>query len=294
MEHTRERHYTVSHDLNSFETESTCSPSIMDPQKDQCEPPRKYESAMQIIRRARSVLRKAGFDECRINAIVVTGINPQAYWVKTVLSNAFPWTKATDTTSVTPETAIVYGAALFAHAMSADDKELCTLHIPDLTVLSIGIETEHGQFTEITPMGCMLPLRRREFFETSVSGNQEGIEYITAKFYEGERLIAKENRLLGTVELQTARNGRTGLEVEVRIDVDDDGVMEGRVKEINVDGGSEARTEKISLRTIYNCDRGELNAIRMDAERHYYEDLEILQQRRREVAGNGLRLIPDE
>jgi molecular chaperone DnaK (HSP70) len=285
-EYLRERQHTGSHDLSSFESDFACSPSMNPPEEeDQCEKHRQYESPERIVRRVQQLLQNAKFTESGLDTIVVTGMNPQAYWVKSVLSNSYPRANNSDTSSIiTPDTAIVYGTALLAEILSSDDG-ICTQSLPNVTMLPIGIETEHGQFTEIVPIGRQLPLHRRKFFEAYVSGDQqEDMGYITVRFYEGQRLIAKKNKLLGTVKMQTAIKGR--VELEVRIDVDDDGLMEGRVREIN--GGKEARTDKL----ICNCNWEDFGDIQTDAAMHDYEDLEILQQRQREeVEGNGLRLF---
>ncbi|QKX64212.1 uncharacterized protein TRUGW13939_11385 [Talaromyces rugulosus] len=262
-EYLREGKKTGSPDLSSFEFDFTCSPSMNPPEEeeeeeDQCEKYRQYESPERIVRRVQQLLQNAKFTESGLDTIVVTGMNPQAYWVKSVLSNSHPWAKNGDSSSIiTPDTAIVYGTALLAEILSSDDG-ICTLPLP--------------HFTEIVPIGRQLPLHRREFFEAYISGDQqEDMGYITVRFYEGQRLIAKKNKLLGTAKMQTAIKGR--VELEVRIDVDDDGLIEGRVREIN--GGNEARTGKL----IYNCNWEDFGDIRMDATIRDYEDMEILQQR---------------
>lgn len=275
-EHTRES-YTGSHDLGCFDTEFASSPSI-DPQKDQCELPGEYESATKTIQRARRVLQKAGFDELGIDAIVVTGINPQAYCVKTALRNAFPWTRATDTSSITPDTAIVHGAALYAHIMSPDDDELCNLRPLDVNRLSIDIETEGGLFTKMMSRCRQLPILRERVSETEISGNRP-LQTITVKFYEGWRLLAKENKLLGTVEVQTATKGR--VQFKVITEVPEGGLMEARVEEFN--GYNDVQTGTFSVQTSSNSvgrvGDEHAEAIYTDARMHYYEDLEILLQR---------------
>ncbi|KAH8697451.1 heat shock protein 70 family [Talaromyces proteolyticus] len=277
LEYVRERH-AGSHDLKSFpshEPDPTCTTL-------QCQQ-HGYEPREKIFGRVQKVLKDAKIIESQVDAIVLVGNDSQADWIKSVLGETYPSSKFINASSITPETAIVHGAAIIANVISNDDN-LCTLSFPMLQ-LSIGIETEYGQFEVMMPTYQVLPSRREKVFEIDVADDQE---YITVDVYEGQRMMAQSNNYLGSMKLHIGRAAKGKMEIEVSTSVDVNGKLEVQVKERN----PEHRLAVEKLFDRYNSE--ELDSIYKEAEIYYEEDLETIQKNRKEAKRNGLRLVPLE
>ena len=101
-----------------------------------------------------------------------------------------------------------------ARILSGDDIEICDLSYPDLVPLSLGIETAGGFFTRMIPRNYWVPITKTRTF-VNAHDNQEKV---LLKIYEGDREFVKDNKLLGSLELELdrARKKMTG-EVEVEV-----------------------------------------------------------------------------
>ncbi|CZT03945.1 uncharacterized protein RCO7_05603 [Rhynchosporium graminicola] len=107
--------------------------------------------------------------------------------------------------------AILYGAALVAYDLSDDFDHIfpCTI---DTTIFDIGIQTQGEEFLKIFPEAITIP--RMEFRVVTTTTNDHGNAVINV--YEGRSLVASENRLLGSIELDELSVGPK-VEVEVEI-----------------------------------------------------------------------------
>lgn len=71
----------------------------------------------------------------------------------------------------------------------------------DVVPLSLGIETEGGVMSVVVPRNTAIPCLKTSQF-TTTENSQTSVEF---PVYEGERLLTKDNNLLGQFEL----NGKT-------------------------------------------------------------------------------------
>ena len=93
---------------------------------------------------------------------------------------------------VNPDEVVALGAAVQAGVLSGDVKDILLL---DVTPLSLGIETLGGVMTTLIPRNTTIPTKKTEMFSTAAD-NQTSVE---VKVYQGERPMARDNRLLGQV-----------------------------------------------------------------------------------------------
>jgi molecular chaperone DnaK len=113
----------------------------------------------------------------------------------------------------------------------------------DTLPLSIAIETIGGVSTVLIPRGTKLPISRTEVFSTALD-NQASVE---VSILQGERPLAKDNRLLGKFQLGGIPPAPRGIpQIEVVFAVLENGLLEvsardkatGETREIRIDGAT--------------------------------------------------------
>lgn len=93
----------------------------------------------------------------------------------------------------------------------------------DITPLSLGLETSGGLMTVLVPRNTRVPVRRQLPFSTFADG-QPGV---LLQIFEGERPMAKDNSLIGELEISNGFSvqKRGDEEILVVFEVDTDGVL---------------------------------------------------------------------
>ena len=162
---------------------------------------------------------------------------------------------------VNPDEVVAVGAAVQGGVLAGDVKEMVLL---DVTPLSLGIETMGGVFTKLIERNTTIPVRKSETFSTA-SDNQPSVEI---KVSQGERAMARDNRLLGVFQLGNIPPAPRGVpQIEVTFDIDANGILNVTAK----DRGT-SNEQKITITSSSGLSKDEVEKMAKDAEMHAAED----------------------
>nr|BFE70012.1 hypothetical protein GCM10020092_033130 [Actinoplanes digitatis] len=163
--------------------------------------------------------------------------------------------------TVNPDEVVALGAALQAAIIKGEVKDVLLL---DVTPLSLGIETMGGVMTKVIDRNTTIPARRTETFSTAAD-DQPAVDVVVL---QGEREKADDNRVLGRFRLENIRPAPRGEpQIEVTYDIDANGILNVSAKDKDTDA-----EQRITISESSNLDKGEIDRMVQDAERHRGED----------------------
>jgi molecular chaperone DnaK len=169
---------------------------------------------------------------------------------------------------VNPDEVVAVGAAIQGGVLAGDVQDVLLL---DVTPLSMGIETEGGIFTKLVERNTTIPTERKQVFSTAAD-NQTAV---TVSVYQGERPMARDNRLLSQFNLEGIPPAPRGMpQVEVKFDIDANGIVSVSAKDLGTGKEQTVRIENAS-----SLPKDEVEKLRREAEEHAAED-----KKRRELA----------
>jgi len=171
--------------------------------------------------------------------------------------------------SINPDEVVAVGAAIQAAILEGEMGEEMVLL--DVTPLSLGVETEGGVMTTLIARNTTIPTSKKEIFSTAADGQTA----VDIRVFQGERPMARDNRLLGEFRLDGIPPAPRGVpQIEVAFDIDANGILH-----VSARDKATGKEQKITIKGSSGLDREEIDRMIKEAEQHADED-----RRRRELA----------
>lgn len=204
-------------------------------------------------------LSDAGITEKELDEIILVGGStrmPMIYeLVKTLGGGKDPHK------GVNPDEVVAVGATIQGGVLSGHVEGIVLL---DVTPLSLGIETLGGVMTKLIERNTTIPTRKSEVFTTAVDGQTD----VEVHVLQGEREMARDNKTLGRFHLIGIPAAPRGIpQVEVTFDIDANGIVNVSAKD-----RATSKEQSITISGSTRLDKGDIDKMVADAERHADED----------------------
>ncbi len=162
---------------------------------------------------------------------------------------------------VNPDEVVAVGAAIQAGVLKGEVKDVLLL---DVTPLSLGIMTEGEVNTKLIERNTTIPTAKSQVFSTAADA-QPSVEIVVL---QGERPMARDNRILGTFTLDGIPPAPRGVpQIEVTFDIDANGILN-----VTAHDRGTGKQNKVTITGSTTLNKDEVDRMVKEAESHADED----------------------
>jgi molecular chaperone DnaK len=205
-----------------------------------------------------TALRDAGMQASDIDQVILVGGMTRMPMVQERVKKIFG---KEPHKGVNPDEVVAMGAAIQGAVLKGDIQDVLLL---DVTPLSLGIETLGGVMTKLIEKNTTIPAKKREIFSTA-EDNQTAV---TIQVLQGEREMARDNKVLGRFELVGIPPAPRGTpQIEVTFDIDANGIVNVSAKDT-----ATGQEQSIRITAASGLDKAEIDRLIREAELHQEED----------------------
>lgn len=184
------------------------------------------ELFLRMFAPVKKVINDSGTDLEDIDKIILVGGSSKMPVVRQYMKSLTEIEVAVDDR---PDESIAIGVGMAA-AIKERQKEIKDIILADICPFSLGTELYDGTFSPIIERNDTLPCSRMRYYVT-VDDDQDKMNF---RIYQGENMMAKDNLLLGNLEIRDlppARAGETGAAVTFLYDIN--GILDIRIDSEN-------------------------------------------------------------
>ncbi|XP_015674251.2 heat shock 70 kDa protein 1B-like, partial [Protobothrops mucrosquamatus] len=210
------------------------------------------------------VLEEAGLKKSQVHEIGLGGGSTHIPMIQRLLSKFFDGQRLCK--SISPEEVVAHGAAIQAAILTGHRyQNLQNLLLLDVTPVSLGLETVGGVMDVLVKRNSPTPTKESRNFSTTE--DNQGSLFL--QIYEGERMLTKHNRLLGTITLSGLQPAPRGVPViAVTFQIDHNNILTVSAMERNT--GS--KEELTIIDTRGRLDRDEMERILQEEKEHRVQE----------------------
>ncbi len=214
-----------------------------------------------------SALKDAEIEKSEINEVVMVGGMTRMPLVRQKVEEFFG---KKPNMSVNPDEVVAVGAAVQG-AVLAGDKEVEDITLLDVTPLSLGIEVNAGEMHVLIPRNTTIPTEKKEDRFTTAADNQPAIEI---KVLQGERPLAKDNKVLGTFVLDGLPPAPRGVpKFEITFKLDANGILNVKAKDLGTN-----KEKDLTITASTHMEQDEIDKLMKEAAENEAKDKEVLEK----------------
>ncbi|AES78199.1 putative Heat shock protein 70 family [Medicago truncatula] len=171
------------------------------------------------IETVESCLSDAQIEKSSVDDAVLVGGSSRIPKVQQLLKEFFNWKDIC--VSINPDEAVAYGAAVQAALLCEATEKSLNLVLRDVTPLSLGTLVRGDLLSVVIPRNTPIPVKKTKNYYTT----KDDLSYVSVRVYEGERLKASENNLLGKFRFSIPPAPRGQIPIKVCFSIDFDGIL---------------------------------------------------------------------
>ena len=219
-----------------------------------------------------NAIKDAELNKENINEIILVGGSSRIPKIQQIIKEYFGKNPLKD---INPDEVVSMGAAIQGLIVNEDTEQIDgtgidKMVIMDIIPLSLGIELDDGEMDFIIKRNTSIPYEQTKKYQLSKDYNTK----FTIKIYQGERLIAKENTLLGEFTISGILPKKKGeVIVEVTFYINSDGILEVKAEETSLGKGN---TLKIGIDNVF--DENTIQEMIKKAEEFHKMDLMFIER----------------
>ncbi|MBN1443019.1 MAG: molecular chaperone DnaK [Planctomycetes bacterium] len=205
-------------------------------------------------------IKDAGLSAGQIDEVVLVGGSTRVPSVQALVRQLFG---REPNRSVNPDEVVALGAAIQGGILQGDSN-LKDVLLLDVTPLSLGIETLGGVMTRLIERNTTIPTTKKEIFSTAADSQPA----VDIKVFQGEREMARDNRLLGNFTLDGIPPAPRGVpQIEVSFDIDANGILNVSAKDLGT-----GKKQSIRVESSSGLSKDDIEKMKKEAESHAEED----------------------
>ena len=212
-----------------------------------------------VIQPCNTAMDDASLKASDINEVLLVGGSTRIPKVQNMVKEIFG---KEPNHSINPDEAVAIGAAIQADILSAGGRRDITFL--DVTPLSLGVEVEGQLMHVLIPKNTTIPAQRKEVFSTAAD-MQPAVDIFV---YQGERPMARDNRLLGQFKLDGIPPAPRGIpQIEVAFDIDVNGILNVNAKDLGT-----GKEQSVKIESSSGLSDAEIDKMKTEAEKYSDDD----------------------